>query len=154
MAVLQTLRRKPLRLDRRALGVYLLIALIGTLIPNSATYEALRHLPSGLISIFLALVPMFAFPIALAMGNEAFQFTRFLGLCFGQSTTVSTDTLWILPTQLLNVTLELTQPPPAYQKKRDMPNAACAEGIPNVVEQLPLGRSIRKIYCKPMQIPT
>ena len=83
LAVLQTLRRKPLRLDRRAILVYLFVAFVGTLIPNSATYEAIRHLPSGLISILLALVPMFAFPVALALGNETFQATRFLGLVFG-----------------------------------------------------------------------
>lgn len=83
LAALQILRRKPLRLDRRAIGVYVIIALIGTLIPNTATYEAIRHLPSGLISILLALVPMFAFPVALALGNERFQATRLLGLCFG-----------------------------------------------------------------------
>ena len=83
LAMVQGIRRKPLRLDRRALRVYLIIAFIGTLIPNSATYEAIRHLPSGLISILLALVPMFAFPIALAFGNERFQLSRFLGLCLG-----------------------------------------------------------------------
>jgi drug/metabolite transporter (DMT)-like permease len=83
LALLQMLRRKPLRLDRRALLVYLFIALVGTLIPNSATYEAIRHLPSGLISILLALVPMFAFPVALALGNERFQVTRFMGLVCG-----------------------------------------------------------------------
>lgn len=83
LAALQLLRRKSLRLDPRALRVYLVIALIGTLLPNSATYEAIRHLPSGLISILLALVPMFAFPLALALGNEEFQIARFLGLCFG-----------------------------------------------------------------------
>ncbi len=83
LAVLQTLRRKPLRLDRRAVAVYAFVAFVGTLIPNSATYEAIRHLPSGLISILLALVPMFAFPVALALGNEGFQVSRFLGLCFG-----------------------------------------------------------------------
>ncbi len=83
LAILQTIRKRPLRLDPAALGVYLFIALVGTLIPNSASYEAIRHLPSGLISIFLALVPMFAFPIALILGNEGFRLSRFLGLCLG-----------------------------------------------------------------------
>ncbi|MEO0865496.1 MAG: DMT family transporter, partial [Pseudomonadota bacterium] len=45
--------------------------------------KAIRHLPSGLISILLSLVPMFAFPIALALGNEGFEVKRLLGLCFG-----------------------------------------------------------------------
>lgn len=83
LALLQMLRRKPLRLDKRAFLVYFFVALVGTLIPNSATYEAIRHLPSGLISILLALVPMFAFPVALVLGNEQFQITRFMGLVFG-----------------------------------------------------------------------
>ncbi len=83
LAGVQLIRRKSLRLDRSALVVYLWIALIGTLIPNSATYEAIRHLPSGIISIFLALVPMFAFPVALVLGNEAFEGKRFLGLALG-----------------------------------------------------------------------
>lgn len=77
------LRWPTLRLDAAALRVYILIALIGTVLPNSASYEAIRHLPSGLVSILLSLVPMFAFPIAMAFGNERFEFPRFLGLLLG-----------------------------------------------------------------------
>ena len=77
------LQKRRLRFDAAALRVYLLIALIGTVLPNSATYEAIRHLPSGLVSILLSLVPMFAFPIALALGNERFVWVRLLGLVLG-----------------------------------------------------------------------
>ncbi|MEM7753696.1 MAG: DMT family transporter, partial [Pseudomonadota bacterium] len=80
LGIIQTLRRKRLRCDLPAFRVYVFIALIGTVLPNSASYEAIRHLPSGLISILLALVPMFAFPMALAMGNERFAPLRFAGL--------------------------------------------------------------------------
>ena len=83
LGLVQAWRKKPLRTDRAALRVYLFIALVGTVIPNSASYEAIRHLPSGLVSILLALVPMFAFPIALALGNERFVFLRFAGLILG-----------------------------------------------------------------------
>jgi drug/metabolite transporter (DMT)-like permease len=83
LGLVQAWRRKPLRLDMPALRVYLFIALVGTVIPNSASYEAIRHLPSGLVSILLALVPMSAFPIALALGNERFLFLRFAGLIVG-----------------------------------------------------------------------
>lgn len=71
------------RTDRPALLVYLLIALIGTVLPNSTSYEAARHLPAGLISILLSLVPLFAFPIALALGNEKFSVARAAGLGLG-----------------------------------------------------------------------
>ena len=85
LGLVQAVRRKPLRTDGPALLVYVIIAMVGTVIPNSAMYEAIRHLPSGLISIFLALVPMFAFPIAMMMGNERFAWSRFLGLCLGMT---------------------------------------------------------------------
>jgi len=83
LGVVQTVRRKRLRTDPPALVIYLIIAMVGTVIPNSTMYESIRHLPSGLISILLALVPMFAFPIAMGLGNERFAWSRFLGLCLG-----------------------------------------------------------------------
>ena len=58
------------RTDVAAMRVYLVIALIGTVLPNSTSFEAARHHPAGLISILLSHVPMFAFPIALLLGNE------------------------------------------------------------------------------------
>lgn len=76
-------RWPSLRLDAAALRVYVFIALIGTVLPNSASYEAIRHLPSGLVSILLSLVPMFAFPIAMALGNEKFETSRLMGLLLG-----------------------------------------------------------------------
>ncbi len=83
LATIQAIRRKPLRLDGPALRVYLFIALVGTVFPNSASYEAIRYLPSGLVSILLAAVPMFAFPMALLLGNERFVLLRFGGLVMG-----------------------------------------------------------------------
>lgn len=83
LGVVQTFRGTRMRLDLPAIRVYLFIAFVGTIIPNSTMYESIRHLPSGLISIILALVPMFAFPIALLLRNENFSFLRFLGLIVG-----------------------------------------------------------------------
>lgn len=77
------LRFPALRTDLPALRVYVVIAMLGTVLPNSASYEAIRHLPSGLVSILLSLVPMFAFPFALALGNEKFEGLRFGGLLLG-----------------------------------------------------------------------
>ena len=72
-----------LPLAGRHLAFYAMIALIGTLLPNSASYTAAIHLPSGILSIVLSLVPMFAFPIALALGMDRFSATRLLGLMLG-----------------------------------------------------------------------
>ena len=83
LGILQVIRRRRMRWDAAALLVYLQLALVGTVIPNSASYEAIRHLPAGLVSVLLSFVPMFAFPIALAFRIERFVLTRLLGLCLG-----------------------------------------------------------------------
>ncbi|WP_102107823.1 DMT family transporter [Oceaniglobus roseus] len=83
LGTVQAVRGRGLPGGRRQVGFYLLIALIGTVLPNSASYAAIRHLPSGVISILLSLVPMFAFPVALAMRNEGFSKARLLGLLLG-----------------------------------------------------------------------
>lgn len=76
-------RRTPLPFGARQIRVYLVIALIGTILPNSASYRAAAELPAGLISILLSMVPMFAFPIALLLAIERFSAQRLGGLLLG-----------------------------------------------------------------------
>jgi drug/metabolite transporter (DMT)-like permease len=78
-----TLRGKSLPLGPRYLGLYAMIALLGTVLPGAASFQALVYLPAGLISILLSLVPMMAFPVALALGNETFRWRRIAGLSLG-----------------------------------------------------------------------
>lgn len=75
------LRRAPV--NRRTLAVWLMIALIGSVIPNTTSYRAAFHLPSGVMSIVIATIPMMAFPIALALGNDNFSLRRLGGLTLG-----------------------------------------------------------------------
>lgn len=77
------LRRGRLPRHRAALGLYLMIALIGTILPNTAGYIAARQLPAGILSITIATVPMMALPLALAMGNDRFSWGRLGGLGLG-----------------------------------------------------------------------
>ena len=83
LGTVSALRGKRLGLSRAQLGVYAVIALIGTIVPNSASYQAIRELPSGVISILLSIIPMIAFPIALALQLERFNLRRFAGLAVG-----------------------------------------------------------------------
>lgn len=85
LAVVCVIRRErlPLRID--ALGMYLLIGVIGTVIPNSAAYQAAVYLPSGVLSVVLSLVPMFAFPMALLLAIDRFSWRRLAGLLCGLS---------------------------------------------------------------------
>lgn len=83
MGALTLFRGRRLPLGRRHLLLYAIIALVGTILPNSASYRAALHLPSGVMSIVISLVPMLSFPMALAMGTDRFSALRLLGLVLG-----------------------------------------------------------------------
>ena len=83
LGIILASRRRPLPLGPKQLRLYVIIALIGTILPNSASYEAARHLPAGVLSILMSTVPMFVFPIALMMGTDRFDWLRLSGLIVG-----------------------------------------------------------------------
>lgn len=82
-SVLLLIQRKPLPLSTKTVGFFALIALIGTLIPNTTSYRAAFFLPAGVMSIVIATIPMMAFPIALALGTDWFSWRRMGGLSLG-----------------------------------------------------------------------
>lgn len=83
LAVISVVRGKRLPLGRAQIRVYIVIALLGTVLPGAASYAAAVHLPAGILAILLSLVPMFAFPIALALGTDDFAWPRLGGLILG-----------------------------------------------------------------------
>lgn len=83
LATLQWRRIRQLPFGPRSLAVWLMIAIIGTLIPNGTSLRAALHLPAGIMSIIIATLPMMAFPMALAMGNDRFSWRRLVGLTLG-----------------------------------------------------------------------
>jgi drug/metabolite transporter (DMT)-like permease len=76
-------RGRGLLFTRRALTFYGVVAVIGTLIPNTTFYISVTHLPSGVMSIIISTIPLLAFPMALALGMERFQALRLAGLGLG-----------------------------------------------------------------------
>ncbi len=83
MTVVCALRRVGLPRDGASLRAYLAIALIGTVLPNTFSYQVAVHLPAGIMSLLLSVIPMFAFVIALGLGAERFARRRFAGLVLG-----------------------------------------------------------------------
>ena len=77
----RTLGRLPV--TAKTCAFWLMIAFLGTLFPNSASYRAAFHLPSGVMSIVISTIPLIAFPIALALGNDHFSWRRMGGLALG-----------------------------------------------------------------------
>ncbi|MEM1313578.1 MAG: DMT family transporter [Pseudomonadota bacterium] len=74
-------RRPPV--SAAALRFYLVIALIGTLLPNAASLTATARLPAGIIAILLSSVPMFALAVASALGAERPDLRRIAGVALG-----------------------------------------------------------------------
>ncbi len=83
MGAICGLRRVPLPLNLPALRLYLILAMVGTVVPNSLFYQAAVFLPAGIMSLLISTVPMFAFVIALMLGNDHFRWRRLFGLMFG-----------------------------------------------------------------------
>ena len=77
------LRGLGLPLHRAAVARYVFVALVGTVLPSAATYTAAEHLPAGVIAVCMAIIPIVAFPMAIAVGQERPNVLRFLGLLLG-----------------------------------------------------------------------
>jgi drug/metabolite transporter (DMT)-like permease len=83
LGIVSAVRRKGLVFTREAFTFYVVIAIIGTIIPNAAFFAAVHHLPAGIMSIMISTVPLLAFPMALALGIDRFTGLRLLGLLLG-----------------------------------------------------------------------
>ncbi len=77
------LLKGPIRIGRNQIGWAVLIAFLGTILPNTAFYISIARLPAGIMSILIATVPLIAFPLALAIGADRFSALRLAGLLCG-----------------------------------------------------------------------
>ena len=83
LGIVQVIRRKKLSLNINSFWRFVLVALLGSLLPNSIMYKTYFHLQSGVMSILIAMVPMFAFPLVLILRMESLEFKRLLGVLLG-----------------------------------------------------------------------
>ena len=83
LGAVNLLRRQSFAITAAGLRFAVVIALIGTLIPNSTFYMSVAHLPGGVMSILISTIPLLSFPLALLLGMDRFSSRRLLGLCFG-----------------------------------------------------------------------
>lgn len=82
-AVVLLIRGKPLVLSLRYFWLYFGVAVLGTVFPNYFSTLAAAQLPAGIMVIIVALVPLFAMPIALFLGFERLSYVRLSGILFG-----------------------------------------------------------------------
>jgi len=75
------IRRLPM--DAASVRLYLVFGLLGIALPQWASFTGTTHLPAGVMSIVISLVPVFSLPLALALGTERFSARRLAGVALG-----------------------------------------------------------------------
>ncbi len=76
-------RGRRFAFGRAQFAACLMISLAGSVLSGVAYYLAVARLPVGIMVILISLVPMIAFPMALALGVERFAPARLAGLVLG-----------------------------------------------------------------------
>lgn len=83
LGVISLLRGRGLLFTKAAVQFYVVVAVLGTLVPNAAFYVSVTRLPAGIMSILISTVPLMAFPLALILRIDRFSLARLMGLLLG-----------------------------------------------------------------------
>lgn len=83
LGALTLARGRRLRLTWAALRFAVVIAMVGTVLPTYTFYTSVVHLPAGIMSLLISAVPLFSFPMAMALGMDRFSSRRLVGLICG-----------------------------------------------------------------------
>jgi drug/metabolite transporter (DMT)-like permease len=83
LLLLLLVMRQKFPLDLRSLRFYAISGILGITIPASALFVAALYLPTGIVAMSNALVPMVTYGIALGIRLERFAALRALGLVAG-----------------------------------------------------------------------
>lgn len=83
LGALTVARGRRLRLTWPALRFAVVIAMLGTVLPTYTFYTSVVHLPAGIMSVLISAVPLFSFPMAMALGMDRFSSRRLFGLICG-----------------------------------------------------------------------
>jgi len=70
-------------ISSRTLFYFLIVCLLGTILPNSFSYWAISHLQAGIVAIAIATVPMFTLVLALGLRLEKPSILRLCGVLTG-----------------------------------------------------------------------
>lgn len=76
------IRRQSLKLSAARIRFYLISGLTGIVIPNTSMYFAASHLPASILAMIVNTVPIIAYPMALLVGLELFNWKRMMGILF------------------------------------------------------------------------
>ena len=95
--VLLAIRRGFFRLTYQRLQFFVVIAIIGYLVPMGATLFAAPYVPAGILVLIASLAPMFTFAVALSLRTESVSRARIWAMLLG---CVATALVLVPQTQL------------------------------------------------------
>lgn len=76
-------RRIPLPVTTSLVRLHLTTGLVGMVIPGAAFFYAAAHVPAGVLSITVGMVPIITFVVAVFVGLEKFAMGRIFGVVLG-----------------------------------------------------------------------
>ena len=77
------IRRKSIQHMKDKLGFIFCVAMLGAAIPSVLFYYAAPHVPAGVLSITVALIPLMTYGFSIPLKLETFSVVRVAGLVFG-----------------------------------------------------------------------
>ncbi|MEM0977505.1 MAG: DMT family transporter [Pseudomonadota bacterium] len=83
LLIYQGLRGRLRRYEWRHMPIMVAVAVLGTVFPGTVTYMSYSVLPGGMMAVIIAMVPIFALPLSIALGIEKPVTRRVLGVGLG-----------------------------------------------------------------------
>jgi drug/metabolite transporter (DMT)-like permease len=77
------LRRRPIPLSRELVLLYVVAGAVGMVVPNAVFFYAAAHVPAGILSISLAVIPLITFLVSAVLRLERLALGRVAGVCLG-----------------------------------------------------------------------
>ncbi len=85
LGIIVAMRGLAVPLQPAALLRYFFVAFFGTVLPSASSYTAAEHLPAGVITVCMPMIPLLSLPLAIIMGLDSATPGRLLGLALGLS---------------------------------------------------------------------
>ena len=83
LLLITLIRRKPIKELFNKIGFIFIIAMLGAAIPSVLFYYAAPHVPAGILSITVALIPLMTYGFSIPLKRETFSALRCTGLICG-----------------------------------------------------------------------
>lgn len=83
LCVYQAVRGRFVKYEWRHAPIITAVALFGTVLPGTVTYISYAYLPAGVMAVVIAMVPIFAMPMAIVLGVEKLVPRRVIGVVIG-----------------------------------------------------------------------